>query len=186
MASNIRNDPHWSGQSEARANFKPHLRLTRESLSGSLILREIHSQPESSLCHHGYKQKRDENPSCGFFYRYSGTWPSYLTDLLRPGLVGVVGATINARSSYSQWGPAVTWIYNQVHAVASTALLTIEPFHHPAISLSRYSTIPLSHHPAIPLSHHPAIPPSRYPIMLYHWVIPLSHNALPLSHPAIP
>jgi len=42
---------------------------------------------------------------------YSGTWPSYLTDLLSLRLVGTVGARINVRSSHSQPRPTVTWIW---------------------------------------------------------------------------
>ena len=42
-----------------------------------------------------------------FFYLfclifYSGPWPTYLTDLLSLGLVGVVRGRINVRSSYSR------------------------------------------------------------------------------------
>jgi len=44
-------------------------------------------------------------------FGYSGTWPSYLTDLLSLRLVGTVGARINVRSSHSQPRPTVTWIW---------------------------------------------------------------------------
>ena len=61
---------------------------------------------------------------------YSGTVPSYLMDFLGLRLVGAVGARINARTSYSQPGPAMVWIRTQVLTVASPARLMTE--------LSRY------------------------------------------------
>ena len=56
------------------------------------------------------------------FSLYSGTQPSYLTDLLSPRLVGAVEARINVRCSYSQQGLAAAWIQTPVVTVASPAL----------------------------------------------------------------
>ena len=51
----------------------------------------------------------------------------HMAILLSLRLVGAVGGRINARSSYSQWVPAVTWLRTQVLTVASPALYWATP-----------------------------------------------------------
>ena len=59
------------------------------------------------------------------------TWPSYVTNLLSLRLVGAVEAGNYVRSSYSQWGPIVTWIQTQGRLIAGPLLLTTVSLHYP-------------------------------------------------------
>jgi len=52
-------------------------------------------------------------------------------DLPSLRLVGEVGARVDARSSYTRWGPTITRIGTQVLTVARLALLTGELPHYP-------------------------------------------------------
>ena len=83
---------------------------------------------------------------------YTGTWPSYLTDLLSLRLVRVVRARINVRSSYLQRGPAVAWIQTKVFTVVS----------------------PVLYHWAIPLSPDAGQGTCGVNAYSWHWAIPLS------------
>jgi len=58
-----------------------------------------------------------------------------------------IGARINVKSSYSQWGPAVTWIQTQILSVACPTLLTTDLYRYPSQLLVQYSTSELFSYP---------------------------------------
>ena len=80
-----------------------------------------------------------------FLLLYSGTWSSYLADLLSRRLVGAVGGRNYMKRSYSQWKPAVIGIQTHVLTTVSSVL-----YHLYSLCSITYLTF---HPPFFPSSH---------------------------------
>jgi len=101
---------------EGRGNFNPLTRGFIEKVGEEASSHGLMSDNEDILLFFQFHNYRF-NPSHEVSIRlkhmrnllmllfYSGTRPSYLTDLLSLTLVGVIGSRINVRSSYTQRGP---------------------------------------------------------------------------------
>ena len=107
--------------------------IAESNISGLKIGAGGYAQRLGLCAHHSHDKSESHRSLMSFLKFYSGTWPSHLTDVLSPRLVGLVEARIIVRSSYLQQLVTVAWIWTRVLTVANPGLFTTGLSHYPDV-----------------------------------------------------